>query len=66
VFCLVVAQCSSLICSVEADRPCPVVACWSLLVDLFGGSRSVLPGGGIVKSLICSVAADRTCPVVAQ
>jgi len=65
IFFLVVAQCSSSICSVEADRLCPVVACWSLFVDLFGCSRSVLPSGGIVKSLICSVAADRTCPVVA-
>ena len=66
----------------EADHLCPVVACWSLFVylvadqfarwwhsevhDLFGGSRSDLPGGGIVKFLICSVVADRSCPVVAD
>lgn len=58
----VVAQYSSSICSVEADRLSPVVASWSMFVDLFSGNRSIFPGGGIVKSLIYLVTADRTCP----
>lgn len=56
--CPVLAQCSSSICSVESDRFLPDGGMLELFVDLFGGSRSVLPIGGTVKSLICSVAAD--------